>query len=232
MKKAFLFIALAIMLTFFFFCARNFTRERYVWIPYNATEYKQTKEKMTIERFELNTLPPDFMIMNRKDPYSGAKLPNIYLAPLTGLIEKISITNNTGNVIRLNTTVFRAFDPAGNQFNIINKAELKAIVYSQLRPDMHPENSYPIIDSKLRSIKLIDRNTELLPNYTTTGYIIFIPDNYRMSGIWKLAIYDLPVATDAAGRPTKTVKFEFRSIAKKYLDVYERGELVQSIEVE
>jgi len=227
MKKSAYLILIILMVS----CARNFTKERYVWMPYSKSENVQTKSKITVERHDMNVLPPDFYINNRKDRQSGTALPAILLAPQNALVEKISITNNTGHVIRMGNTVFRGFDPAGNQYETISKEELKAIVFSQLTPDQKPEQSYPIINSSLRSIKMIDRNTELLPNYTTTGFIIYIPDNVNMVGTWKLSIYEFPVRTDESGRATKTIDFTFRTISKKYVDKYESGELVKSIEV-
>jgi hypothetical protein len=227
MKKS-IYILIAILMVS---CAQNFTKERYVWMPYNKTDNKQTKERITIERHDLNALPAEFYIANRKDRYSGSDLPIILLVPQNALIEKISITNNTGHVIRMGNTVFRGFDPAGNQYETISKEELHSIVYSQLTPDQKPEQSYPIITSSIKTIKIIDRNTELLPDYTTTGYILYVPENFKMTGTWKLAIYEFPVETDDSGRATKTINFTFRSISKKYIDQYESGELVKSVEV-
>jgi hypothetical protein len=227
MKKL-IYILIAILMVS---CARNFTKERYVWMPYNKTDNKQTKERITIERHDLNALPAEFYIANRKDRYSGSDLPTILLVPQNALIEKISITNNTKHVIRMGNTVFRGFDPAGNQYETLSKDELYSVVYSQLTPDLKAEQSYPIINSSIKSLKMIDRNTELLPDYTTTGYIIYAPDNIKMTGTWKLAIYEFPVETDDSGRAIKTINFTFRSISKKYIDQYESGELVKSVEV-
>jgi hypothetical protein len=227
MKKSVYFLLIVLMVS----CAGNFIKERYVWIPYNESENRQTKENITVERHSLNILPPEFYIHNRKDRYSGKNLPPILLAPKGGLIEKISITNNTKHVIRLGHAVFRAFDPAGNQYPILTKDELQAEIFSQLTPEMHAEQSLPIIRSSIRTIKLINRNTELLPNYTTTGYIIYVPNDIQMSGVWKLEIYEFPVKTDDAGRALTTINFSFRSISKKYIDSYENNKLVKSIEV-
>jgi hypothetical protein len=123
------------------------------------------------------------------------------------------------------------FDPAGIQYETLSKDELYSEVYSHLTPDLKAEQSYPIINSSSKSLKMIDRNTELLPDYTTTGYILYVPDNFKMTGTWKLAIYEFPVETDDSGRSIKTINFTFRSISKKYIDQYESGELVKSVEV-
>jgi hypothetical protein len=51
--------------------------------------------------------------------------------PKGAMIEKIAITNNTGHVVRLNTTVIAAFDPAGNQYDMLSKQEIASYLMQE-----------------------------------------------------------------------------------------------------
>ena len=58
---------------------------------------------------------------------------------------------------------------------------------------------------------------------TFTGFMVFAPPSLKIPGTWKLALYDVPVATDPAGKPTKTTRFELRSVMKKMVDTYRQA---------
>lgn len=205
----------------------TFTRTRIAFEPYADDSNKKSDSGITIERHELNEIPPEFYATVQScDPTdgklyvdsSGKPVMEKELAvPVGAIIEKIAITNNTGHVVRLNTTVITAFDPADNRYNSLTKEEIASYLM-QARPCPNTRQ----LANQLNLIKLISRNTELLPNRTTTGYIVYKPHDVSMPGIWKLSFYELPVKTNAAGIPTKTVNFEFRTLCKKYQDTYRR----------
>jgi hypothetical protein len=130
-------------------------------------------------------------------------------------LEKIGITNNTGHIIRLNSTVITGFDPADNQYNTLSKEEIASYLNQQ-----RPCPSTQQLVNQLNLVKLISKNTELLPNRTTTGYVLYKPLDVKIPGVWKLSFYEIPVETNSAGIPTKTVNFEFKSLCKKYEDTY------------
>ena len=69
-------------------------------------------------------------------------------------------------------------------------------------------------------VKIFDRNNEVLPKTTVTGWMFFKPAKVLMPGTWKLAVYEVPVVTDDAGRVTKTTKFDLRTVVKKFVDTY------------
>ncbi|NOZ69268.1 MAG: hypothetical protein GXP46_08530 [Deferribacteres bacterium] len=203
----------------------TFTRVRVDYQPYALDENKQTKEGITIERHFLKSLPPEFIAKAQKcDPATGGVsvgangkpvMEETSLLPKGAMIDKFSITNNTGHIIRLNSTVIAVFDPADNQFRTLSKEE----IFSYLMQE-RPCQSTRRLQGRLNIIKLISRNTELLPGRTTTGYLVYKPYDKNIPGVWKLSFYELPVKTNAAGVVTKTVNFEFRSVARKFLDTY------------
>ncbi|MBW6492935.1 MAG: hypothetical protein K0B15_17265 [Lentimicrobium sp.] len=205
----------------------TFTRMRIDYEPYSNDDGKKSESGITIERYDLKEVPPEFYAtVQACDPTDGRLyvdrnhkpvMKKEIALPKLGMIDKIAITNNTGHVVRLNSTIITAFDPADNQYDTLSKEEIASYLMQE-----RPCHSTNILASQLNLVKLINRNTELLPNRTTIGYLIYKPQDVSMPGIWKLSFYELPVETNAAGIPTKTVNFDFRSVCKKYEDTYRR----------
>ncbi|MHB1685950.1 MAG: hypothetical protein ACYCVH_01010 [Ignavibacteriaceae bacterium] len=232
MKRFFRFSLFLFLLFGFVGCgASTYTTDRYEFSPYSPTESKQTKENITIERVDLKKMPAELTMVVQGCNASGQLLVNNlnqpymvdeYIVPKNGLLEKLLITNNTNHVIRFNNTVMVAFDPAGNQYPIMSKDEIKA----QLQQERPCPSTNQLIN-KLNTIKFFDRNTELLPNMTTAGFIYYMPQDMRIPGTWKLTIYDFPVETDASGVVKKTIAFDFRSVEKKFKDTYKKEFLGQ-----
>jgi len=215
----------------------TFTKEKFRYQSYDKNENKQIKEGITIENIPIESTPPE-MIANVQDcdPSDGKLyvdsrgepvMKKRIILPKNAMFYKIAITNNTGHVVRLNSTVIALFDPADNQFDSLSKNQLSAYLMQE-RPC---PNTNQLIN-QLNLIKLIGRNTELLPNRTTTGYVIFKPHNLKIPGVWKLSFYELPVETNAAGVVSKTVNFDFRTILKKYIVTYQRDNpLADAVEI-
>ncbi len=208
----------------------TFTRVRVDFQQYDKNEDKQTREGITIERHDLKEAPPEFYAnVQVCDPDTGRLRFDFYDKPIMEktlvvprgvMIDKISITNKTGHIVRLNSTIIAVFDPADNQFNMLDKQEIFSyLIQERLCPNTRQTRQ---LQNQLNIIKLIDRNTELLPNRTTTGYLMYKPHDTNIPGIWKLSFYELPVETNAAGAVTKTVNFDFRSVLKKYIDTYKQ----------
>ena len=205
----------------------TFTRTRIELSPLNNKGNIQTQDKITFERHTIKDIPPEFIAtIPECDKTTGSiKIDPINNRPYTkqtralpsgSFLEKISITNNTGHVVRLNSAVISAFDPADNQYQMLSKDEILSYLYQQF--PCPPSQSG--LANQVRLYRLIDRNTELLPNRTTTGYLVYLPVDGTMPGVWKLTIYDLPVKTNEAGAVVKTVNFELKSVAKVYKDTY------------
>lgn len=227
---------LKISILYFFVCLllvtmgcgpTTFTKTRISWEPYSQKELKQTKKGITIEQHFLNNWPPEFMANIQQCETSTGKLyvdsnrnpimEKTSILPENAWLEKVSITNNTGHILRLNMTAIALFDPADNQYDLLSKDEIA----SYLMQERPCTNTIRLVN-QLNTVKLIGRNTELLPNRTYTGYLVFLPHDASLQGIWKLSLYELPVETNTAGIVTKTVNFEFRTLSKKYVDTYRR----------
>jgi hypothetical protein len=205
----------------------TFTRTRIAWEPYSQNESKQTNSGITIERYDLKELPPEFYATIQDcDPKDGKLyidsfqepvMKKIAALPKNSVLEKIAITNNTGHIVRLNTTVITAFDPADNQYDILTREQIASYLMQE-----RPCSNTSQLANQLNLVKFIDRNTELLPNRTTTGDMVYKAQDVTIPGVWKLTFYELPVETNSAGAPTKTINFDFRTVCKKYQDTYRR----------
>ena len=131
--------------------------------------------------------------------------------------ELVALTNQTNHVIRLNTVAIRVFDPSGNQLEPLSKDDLGARLLGE-RPCISSQQAL----NQFRAIKVFDRNMEIVPSTTTEFWVAFNPPAADMPGVWKYAIYDVPVKVDEAGRTTKATRFEMRVVATKFIDTYTR----------
>jgi hypothetical protein len=244
MKISFNILAVLFLFSFSFFLGcgpTTYTTDRYEFSKYTPTESKQTKDNITIERVDLKEIPVEFkmvvqgcnaqgqsLVDNENKPYMVEE----FIIPKNGLLEKLLITNNTDHVIRLSNTVIVAFDPSGNQYQVLSKDEIKA----QLQLGRACPSTNQLIN-RLSTVKFFDRNTELLPNMTTAGFLYYMPQDWHIPGTWKLTIYDFPVETEASGVVKKTISFDFRTVLKKYKDTYKKefmgnAQLLSSEEVQ
>lgn len=201
------------------------TQVRMDWKPYDKNEFKQEKEGLIVELKDTKKLPESFFADVQAYNEYGQALVNSEGRPTLEKVclsfsgqwwDQVAITNQTDHVIRLNSIVIRLFDPAGNQDEPLSKDDLISYFLSN-RP--YP-SSYQAVE-RFKLIKLIDRNLEILPNSTITGWLAFKPASMEIPGIWKLAIYEVPVKFNEAGQVTKTTRFEIRIKGKKFIDTYE-----------
>lgn len=132
-------------------------------------------------------------------------------------LQKISITNNTRHILRFNDVAVRLFDPSGNQADPIGHNEMRADLLSA-----RPCPTSNQVAASIARIPLLNKNVEIVPHTSFTGYLIFSPQN-PISGVWKVALYEVPVATDRAGRVTRTTQFVIRSVLKHYVATYKRA---------
>ena len=223
-KNIFVVLFLFTFLMLFIGCSGSYIADRYEFSPYSPTESKQTKENITIERVDLKEIPAELKMVVQGCNASGQLLVDgeqkpymvdEFILPKNGLVEKLLITNNTDHVIRLNNTVMVAFDPAGNKFPDHVRNEIVAQLY-QTRSCPSTQQ----LTNRINTTKFFDRNTELLPNMTTAGFIYYIPQDWRIPGTWKLTIYDFPVETEASGVVKRTIAFDFRTVIKKFRDTF------------
>ena len=201
-------------------------RQRWDWVPYEANEYTQQRDNVTVEMHKLPAIPPEFFATVQScnglsplvDSTGKPVMERITLVPVGHTIDKVTLTNNTEHVIRLNRAVLRLFDPTGNQFEPLDYEQMQASLLAA-----RPCGTTASIAPQLRLIKIFSRNVEIPPGTNFTGYLVFHPTTIEMTGTWKLGLYDIPVKTNDAGKVTKTTRFEIRSVVKHYVDHYTQG---------
>ncbi len=194
---------------------------------YSAAEAKQSRSNVVVERQKVTSLPAEFFTMTgycsalsgqpATDTQGRPRKQRMSLAPAAAIIEKISISNNTGHILRLDGAVMAMFDPADNENQSLDKDQIASLLALE-----NPCAISSDLTTGLKLVKLIDRNTRILPSRTTEGYLMFTPASQSMPGMWRLSLYEFPVAYDAAGRVTKTVQFDFNTQAKRCIETYRR----------
>lgn len=202
------------------------TSTRLDWKPYDANEYRQSKDGIVVENREVKELPAQFFATGQACNASGVPLTNQQGEPVMERFSiarqgqlwfQLAITNENEHVVRLNSVVIRTFDPAGNQIEPTSKEDAIATLQAN-----RPCPSTLQAGAGFRLLKFIDRNVELLPGTTTTGWLLMQPPSIQLPGTWKLALYDVPTATDPAGNITRKTRFELRTVVKKYVDTFRR----------
>lgn len=193
---------------------------------FDKAENSQTKDGITVENKPVKELPSTFYA-TVQDCYQDGRpavdqagqriMAKVQFHRTGQLWYQVAITNGTEHVVRLNSVVMRLFDPAGNQWEPLSKDELA----SEFQANFPCPSANQAL-TQFRSVKLIDRNSEILPHTTLTGWFAFKPTDWRVPGMWKLAVYEVPVAVDDAGRVTKTTRFEIRQVVKKFIDTFRK----------
>jgi hypothetical protein len=206
----------------------TYSKERIVFE--SLGDAKQSESGLTVERQKVVDLPPEFQARAGKCGLNGEPLLDfqgqpmtevISLVPAGAVVEKLSIQNSTSHIIRLGGAVIAMFDPADNQYDHLDRDAIAASLAQE-----HPCSNPLSLKKSLTLVKMIDRNTEILPKRTQTGYIMFAPTQMSMAGDWKLSLYEVPVETAPDGRVSKTVEFDFRTAATRYRDTFVKDNLV------
>lgn len=158
---------------------------------------------------------------------------------------KVTIKNHTQFALRMDRAIIRLKDEADNELKVLTKAEVEDRLTSDLlnaqtfyANEQNMQVAFPNMGADCRRIKLLSTETVIAPEDTFSGYIAFdVPDDRRdlkklsawaqQAGALRLQMYQVPVATDAAGTVTKATKFEFA--VRGRVDVTERTEQYQTI---
>lgn len=206
------------------------TAVRYTSAPVADADLKQTRDGLTVELAALEKLPPELVVTLPSCSADGRPVvgqdrqpilePFALLSPARGEdVVRVTIVNGTDHVLRLGQSVVKLTDPAGNSYELLSKDDLIGLAGTE-RPCVPHAGA-----SQLRTLKLLDRNVEIMPSSAWKGYAVFgVPtDAARQAGTWKYAFYEMPVKVDETGRPVKTARFEVRFLVKKLLDTYEVG---------
>ena len=204
----------------------SFTQTRTEYKPYSESEGRQEKERVIAELRHTQRLPPTFIAtVQACDQYGRLRI-NSSGHPVMEEVafrrpgqywQLMALTNNTEHVLRMNAVAIRLFDPAANQLEPLSMEDLDARLYGERRCQSTQQAL-----QQFRANKLFSRNLEIVPGTTATFWVAFQPPSLGMEGVWKFAIYDVPVKVDEAGRPLRTTRFEMRMVAKQFVDTYTR----------
>ncbi len=167
-----------------------------------ATEGGNRQEKSGVI-FEVTPVDPSaildgkypeltFSYKNPAEPYSS---PVRYYLLGKNIQFKVSVTNNTGHVLRFAGTVIKVIDDANNMIDELDKTSLTA--------------TSPLAAAQITKLRYLDQNVEVLPDMAWTGYAAFGANPDSISPTFKLAIYELVTKTDEAGVPKEKSRFEF-----------------------
>lgn len=149
--------------------------------------------------------------------HSCMRLDRISIAIRGQVWQLMAITNHTDHILRFNYVAIRLFDPAGTQNEPLAKDDVAARLYNA-----RPCSSSQQAVARVSHIKIFDRNMEVVPGTTASFWVPFAPPSVEMPGVWKYAIYDVPVKTDPAGRTVRATRFEVRTVATKLVDTFRR----------
>lgn len=129
---------------------------------------------------------------------------------------ELTILNDTGHILRFSRSVIRLQDDLGNSYEAAMKADLEDMVdaYAQQFAARQMTIDIPTAKGRIKALKILDQNLELLPGLTEKVYATF---NYPqeaaqfLSGksYLKLMLYEIPVETNDAGEVQKTTNIEF-----------------------
>lgn len=203
------------------------TAVRYQMEPLSANETRQAKDGVTVELTQLTEYPPELRVEAVMCTPAGTVYKNqagevrpIYVnilnASLGEDVSRLAITNSTDHILRFNLAAARLTDPAANNYDLMSKEDAVALLQNAYACHTGPV-------TKLRTIKMFERNIEIMPGSTWKGYAVFAVPRAAMeqAGTWTYSFFDVPVAIDAAGAPTKKTRFDARFAAKKYVDTFE-----------
>ncbi len=132
--------------------------------------------------------------------------------PLHGFyLRKLRLRNDTGHVLRLNPIDAVLLDAAGNDNELMTKAELR----HHLRASRPCQSTEALVQS-LRVVKLLGADIRIRSGRATELFAAFSGVDPRIVGDWTLELNDIPVATGPAGRTLRSVSFAFPLLSRGY----------------
>lgn len=129
------------------------------------------------------------------------------------MVFEAQIENQTKHVLRMSGTVVNLIDPTSNTHSPLTQEDIISFWTGYAGASE--------VARQVRSIKFINSNMEILPGYSTKGYLVFRKDFTETPGVYKLALFDLTTKVDNIGNPTEKTAFEFRYAVKKFKDTFE-----------
>lgn len=132
---------------------------------------------------------------------------------------KIDIKSDINHVINFEKAYFLLKDPNGNLHKAVSIGAEEN--WSSVNWCATKEQSKKYYDH-MNSIYDI-RSTMVLPLDSVEAYVAFAPGNRNIPGDWKLEIYEVPVATNAAGITSITDHFKAKAIVRKWETTFKKS---------
>lgn len=207
------------------------TKIRIAWQPVDDGGLYQKIDDVAVDFTTPPELPSDFYADAQQCGngdslvYTSKGLPVLEKTSLVQpeqMWRRVTITNQTNNVLRLNNVVIRMFTPDGREWEPLTKDEVLA-AFKKARTCPSSETAA----AGFRNLRMVQRSTEIVPGAASIAWLAFLPPAPEKNpGTWKLGLYDVPVKLNEAGRTTKSARFEFRFTAVKYIDTYRQENLL------
>ena len=199
----------------------TFQRTQYEWSKYGQAR-TQKHGSVKIQVTQPSKLPPEVLgTLSYVDESSrNMRVQQVVLIPTAeedgSVFFKVELTNTTNHVLRLHDMEARLFDPADNEWEPMGKAALIMFVQTKFGDRARS------LSSKVQALRLISKNTVVLPKRVTRGYLVFRTGQLNIPGVWRLVFHDVPTRTGLAGRKQETAVFEFNVERKGFRETYKR----------
>ncbi len=137
--------------------------------------------------------------------------------PFKGIVGfHAKITNNTDHILRMRDARI-VFEFEGNPYTALQREELASIMAKKDGSPTLESAFYTDPQTKLRFKLINDLSSEILPGYSSSGYIAFgISPESAVVGT--LTFFDITTKVDSAGNPVEKTKFQFK-IARKIIEI-------------
>ncbi len=172
-------------------------------VQYLGPEKAQTHPALQIPRKELpGGVKGSWTAISRE------KKGMVWVYPFKGMVAfYVKITNNTAHILRMGDARI---------FLVIEEETYPALTRNQLTAMLTKEDGSPTLESAFiahRKTKLInDLATEILPDFSTKGFIAFEVPPEVVAGKGSLSFFDVTTKVDKAGNPIEKTKFTFKIV--------------------
>lgn len=199
---------------------------RYEFTPHQPDQWTNTVDNVTVTAEIATEIPSLFretVPVCELDEDTGLPVyekdetENVSLLPEGVMVLKVTIANRTDQVLRMPLVVQALTDPADQQYYSLRADELKRRFQKDQACPMSRQLAY-----HFNTLELLHRETEVPPHRTRSGHAVFLPKDPKMTGVWTVTLYDMPVETDVSGLAKKRAHLTSRFNQSKLVDVHTR----------
>jgi hypothetical protein len=159
----------------------------------------------------------------------GEKLPKVKynVLPSDVYAFKVTLKNTTTHIMALNSGANELnrfspsiwlFNPVGKRIDTVTNSKVNDIWKREYCWHGKAADKAEGLFAKAEDLK----GTVLLPGQSYTRYVYFAPESAKTAGKWLLSLYEVPVATDRAGRTSITEQFHVNAEVKKWETTFKK----------